>query len=146
MPSARRLSVAAHNVLHQMASGLAHDGQGFLAQHLAWAAARAEAPEIRLDLVAGRVEPPAAATPALTAYAAAWRERWPAILAGVGADPAAVGSLVVVAAFDLARRASAGDFLDGDGAWVSAQAAVITDARGVAHVGAPPRNQLYLAP
>jgi hypothetical protein len=142
----RRLSAAAHNVLHAMASGLAHDGEAYFADHLAWAAARAGAAEIRLDLLAGTVEPAEAATPALVRYAERGRAWWPATLAGVGADPARVRSVVVRGILDPGRREAAGGRLGGEAARVVALTAVVTDDRGVAHVGAPPRDQLHLAP
>ena len=146
MASYRRLSAAAHNVLHAMASGLAHDGEAYFAEHLAWAAARANLAEITLDLIAGTVTPSEAATPALTRYARRGREWWGATASGLGADPRLVRGLVVHARFDLARRGPVGARLEGEGAYVVDLTATITDDRGVQHVGAPPRLQLYLTP
>ena len=146
MSSYRRLSAAAHNVLHAMASGLAHDGEAYFVEHLGRAAARARTPEIQLDLVAGTVSPPEAASPALVRYARRGRDEWPATVAGVGADPARVRAVVVRAVFELGRRDSSGGESPAAGAHVAELTATIVDDRGAAHVGAPPRSQLYLAP
>jgi hypothetical protein len=146
MPGYRRLTAAAHNILHAMASGLAHDGDGYFAEHLARAAARAGAPEIRLDLLAGTVTPPEAATPALARYAELGRRWWPETAAGVGADLAQVRGAEVRATFEPGHRGAGGSGPGGEAARVAELTAVVTDDRGVAHVGAPPRSQLHLAP
>ena len=146
MTSYRHLAAAAHNMLHAMASGLAHDGVGYFAEHLGWAAAQFEAPRIELNLVTGTVAPPEAATPVLVRYALWGRDWWGQTVSGVGADPARVREFVIRATFDLARRHAAGDLLEGDAAYVTDLSATVIDDRGVAHVGAPARSQLYLAP
>jgi hypothetical protein len=99
-----KMRAAAHNVLHAMASGLAHDGTAFFTGHLAAAAAQDDAEQIQVDLIAGTVNPEHAGTPGLTRYAAAWRERWPAIVAGVGIEPSAVAKLWIAAQCDLSTR------------------------------------------
>ena len=146
MPSTRRFQAAAHNILHSMASGLAHDGTAFLAGHLGHAAARAEVATVRLDLFAGVVEPSEAAFPALVHYAQDWCARWPSIVAALGADPSAVQGIIIEATCDLARRSPAQEFLDGEQAYVVSLTCTIIDTAGATHTSEPPRNQLYLAP
>ena len=145
MTSYRHLSAAAHNMLHAMASGLAHDGAGYFSEHLGWAAAQFEVASIELNLVTGAVAPPEAATPALVRYASWGREWWARTVSDVGADPARVREFFIFATFDLTRRHPAGDLLVGDAAYVTELTATVIDDRGVQHVGAPARSQLYLA-
>ena len=118
MSHSGRLRAAAHNVLHAMSSGLAHDGTAFFVSHVGFAAASAGVSELELELVTGTVGPPAAATPALMRYAAAWSERWSAIVRGVGVDPAQVTAVVIAARCDLTRLTSGAEFLEGEIAYV----------------------------
>jgi hypothetical protein len=146
MTSYRHLSAAAHNMLHAMASGLAHDGAGYFAEHLGWAAAQFEVPRIELNLVAGTVSPSEAATAALVRYALWGRDWWRQTVSDVGADPSTVREFFIRGTFDLARRHPAGDLLAGEAAYVTELSATVIDDRGVPHVGVPGRSQLYLAP
>jgi hypothetical protein len=140
MPSRHRLSAAAHNVLHAMASGLGALRDGFLSEHLARAAARAGVAEVTLDLHAGIVTPEAAATAGLEWYAAFWRDVWPRMVTAVGADPATVHAFTITATFDHARA----DAVDPTLPHVVAVVARIVDDRGRTHGGHPSRSQLYL--
>lgn len=133
---------AAHGIIHSMASGIWHDGKAFLAEHLAVAAHRAGAPEVRLDLTAGRVEPPAAASPSLAWYVAEFGRRWTDYVRGVGADPAGVRAVYITAVCDLARLRPA-PALGGEEATLTALTATIVDDRGRSHVAAPPLQELY---
>lgn len=141
-----RLRAAAHNVLHAMSSGLAHDGTAFFVDHLGFAAARAGVSVMELDLVTAEVRPAEAATPALTRYAVVWRERWPPIVLGVGADPTEESAVVIAARSDLTRRANRAEFLVGEIAYIEHLTCTIVDSAGVQYTSEPPRNQLYLRP
>ena len=140
------MRAAAHNVLHAMASGLAHDGTAFFTSHLAAAAARAGTEQVQLELVAGIVSPGMAATPALARYATAWSERWPAIMAGVGVDPGIVAKVWITAQCDLTTRAPAGEFLEGEAARIVRLSCTVEDSAGERFVSEPPRDQLFMAP
>ena len=142
MPTYRHYRDAAHGLVHSMASGMWHDGNAFLAEHLAVAALRAGVAEVRLDLVGGRIDPPTAATPSLAWYVAEFGRRWPEYVRRVSGDPAGVRGVEVSAVCDLTRRRPA-RALVGEEATIVALTAIITDDRGRRHVGAPPLRELY---
>ncbi len=135
MPRRSRLQVAAHNLAHMLASGLAHDGDGYFVEHLGWAAHRAHTDQIELDFLRGTVAPVGAATPALLGYLRLGAQHWHSIVVGVGAPVEAVRGVSIVASLALDRPTRA-ELLDGPIATVIKLSGHILDDAGAIFEGA----------